>query len=88
MAVGVRSDRSPSGGTLSAVLRIAWWLLIPVWHDEPAPLVVPADLDATRAPELHGDGSATCTGCDAVVPFDSMSIDERGYFCAGCSRAL
>ncbi|HTJ46761.1 MAG TPA: hypothetical protein VL463_31860 [Kofleriaceae bacterium] len=53
---------------------------------EPPPLIVP-DLTDTRAPQQVAGGVA-CTGCDAVVPFESMSIDERGYFCAGCARTM
>jgi hypothetical protein len=53
----------------------------------PRPLVVPPDLDRTAPPAILADGSAPCSGCDAVVPFDSMSIGEDGYFCPGCARA-
>jgi hypothetical protein len=53
---------------------------------DPPPFVVPPDLHLTAAPEVV-DGGVACCGCDAVVPFDSMSINEDGYFCRACARA-
>lgn len=52
----------------------------------PAPRVV--DLAGTAPPAVSADGEAPCSGCDAVVPFATMTIDERGYFCPGCARSL
>lgn len=54
---------------------------------DPPPFRIPPDLDRTAPPELHADGTAACSGCDAIVPFASMSICEDGYFCPGCARA-
>ncbi len=51
----------------------------------PAPREV--DLSGTAPPAVTADGDAACSGCDAVVPFATMTIDERGYFCPGCARA-
>jgi hypothetical protein len=48
--------------------------------------VVPPDLDQSARPQTFSDGTAACTSCDAVVPFESMSIAEDGYFCPGCAR--
>ena len=50
------------------------------------PVQIPPDLDRTAPPVLVGDGMAACSGCDAVVPFATMAINEDGYFCPGCSR--
>ena len=30
------------------------------------------------------DGRVLCTGCDAAVTFESMSLSEDGYFCQTC----
>jgi hypothetical protein len=48
--------------------------------------VAPPDLAMARPPQLHPDGTCDCTGCNAVVPFAKMTIDERGYLCPGCAR--
>jgi hypothetical protein len=49
---------------------------------------VPPDLGLTAPPRQTADGLFECTGCDAVVAWAELTIDERGYFCAGCARSL
>lgn len=80
---------------LLAPLRVFAILFVPLTlfmrprrrYGDPPPLRIPPDLDRTAPPELHADGTAACSGCNAVVPFASMSICEDGYFCPGCARA-
>jgi hypothetical protein len=64
---------------------VARFLLAPRRRTQPRPLVIPDDLSATSAPHVLGTDAA-CTGCDAVVPFVSMTLTADGYFCPGCSR--
>lgn len=42
-------------------------------------------LCGTAPPQLDADGRAMCTRCSTAVPFGEMSLDEHGYFCAGCA---
>jgi hypothetical protein len=49
---------------------------------------VPDDLAVTAAPRTAADGSVACTHCGAFVSWDSMSIDDRGYFCTTCATAV
>jgi hypothetical protein len=64
---------------------LARFLFQPPRRDQPRPLVIPPDLDESSAPHLIGSDAA-CTGCDAVVPFASMTLSGDGYFCPGCAR--
>jgi hypothetical protein len=51
------------------------------------PPVVPPDLHETAPPRQTPEGLFECSGCDAVVAWEELTIDEAGYFCAGCARA-
>lgn len=46
---------------------------------------VAVDLSGTAPPRVAADGTAPCSRCGARVTFSSMSINERGYFCAACA---
>lgn len=61
----------------------------------PAPSAPPLTPEAeavlvpgTAAPRRDRAGQVVCTRCDALVPYASMALSERGYFCAPCARAL
>ena len=89
------------GGTVVAValaltplLEVAQ-LLDVVGLFVPAPSATPltpaaeaALVEGTAAPRQDGAGQVACTRCDARVPYASMSLSDRGYFCAPCVRAL
>ena len=42
-------------------------------------------LAQTAPPQFTADQRVVCTGCAAAVRFDSMSLNEDGYFCARCA---
>jgi hypothetical protein len=48
----------------------------------------PPDLVLTAPPRQTHDGLFECSGCDAVVAWSDLAIDERGYLCPGCARVL
>ncbi len=41
-------------------------------------------LDKTSAPEFSDSSQALCSSCTKAVPYDSMAINEHGYFCVSC----
>ena len=45
-------------------------------------------LTETAAPTQAPDGNVVCSRCATAVPFESMSLNEHGYFCASCARAV
>ena len=89
------------GGTIVAValaltplLEVAQ-LLDVVGLFVPAPTATPLTPEAeavlvagTAAPRRDQAGQVVCTRCDALVPYASMALSERGYFCGPCARAL
>jgi len=66
------------------------WTDVLTWRrrDPHPPLQIPPDLHETAPPRVAENGGVECSGCDAVVPFETMSINEHGYFCPGCARAM
>jgi hypothetical protein len=57
--------------------------------DEPinlAPSLV--TIAETAAPVDDGEGNAQCTRCTRLVPYASMWLNEDGYFCAACAKAV
>lgn len=51
-----------------------------------APLL--ATIADTGAPVDDGEGNARCTRCTHLVPYSTMSLNEDGYFCAPCAKAI
>ena len=68
-----------------------WLSMIPGWRDDEHAVDIRAleaqtpGLDQT-APPVRGPNGSLCTGCDARVPYESMAINEEGYFCADCQH--
>jgi hypothetical protein len=57
--------------------------------DEPldlAPLL--STIADTAAPVDDGEGNVQCTRCTQLVPWATMSLNEDGYFCAACAKAV
>jgi hypothetical protein len=48
----------------------------------------PPDLSDTAPPTRVAGDRVACTRCGTAVPYESMSLDEHGYFCAGCVAVL
>jgi hypothetical protein len=51
-------------------------------------LLPQVDLSGTAPLRPVGGGQVLCTGCDAAVPFASLSLSEHGSFCTGCVAAM
>jgi hypothetical protein len=51
-----------------------------------APLL--ATIADTAAPVDDGEGNVQCTRCTQLVPYATMSLNEDGYFCAACVKAV
>ncbi len=62
----------------------------PGW-DEQEPIDVQAlekavpGLDTTSAPDFSENARALCSNCQAAVPYESMALNEHGYFCVRCA---
>lgn len=46
--------------------------------------VVPADLHSSKLPPVAEDGTAECIQCKTRHPFQTLTIANDMYFCAGC----
>jgi len=51
-----------------------------------APLL--ATIADTGAPVDDGEGNVQCTRCTHLVPYATMSLNEDGYFCETCAKAI
>lgn len=61
-------------------------------HDGEPPSAAPVVVVDTAAPIAGECGNAPCnmecTRCGDLVAYESMSLNEDGYFCAWCTAAL
>jgi hypothetical protein len=46
--------------------------------------VVPADLHSSRLPPVAEDGTAECIQCKTRHRYETLTIANEMYFCAGC----
>ena len=65
-----------------AGLRKAWSVDQPHAPDP----VVPENMGLTSAPVRTIKGEVLCSACLRPVPFETMTIDEHGYFCSNCKK--
>lgn len=92
LTIGVVAANEATGGLLSLLVDAPALLVGALArHDEPpsAECVVIAD---TAAPIAGERGNAPCnmecTRCGELVTYESMSLNEDGYFCSWCAAAL
>lgn len=79
-AVGFVALDVATGGLASLIAHVG--SLPAPWIDPPAH--TPVEMAGTGAPEQRSDGSVVCTRCATAVPYETMSLNEHGYFCAAC----
>jgi hypothetical protein len=80
---------------VAIILAVSWKLWLAVkrlgrWiARRPSPPPPAASRDPGGAPPRWVEGGGViCTSCRRAVPFASMSLDERGYFCARCAAQM
>ncbi len=76
--------RVGSHGIFSLLVRI---IELVTRDRRPVEDVLPAALatiEGTGPPAVRGDGLVECTRCAAAVPFETMALNEHGYFCRRC----
>jgi hypothetical protein len=85
VAGGLLAADMATGGLLSALASIP----APADDDKPvdlAPLL--ATIADTAPPVDDGEGNVQCTRCTHLVPYETMSLNEDGYFCERCAAAV
>jgi hypothetical protein len=85
-AIGVIAADVATGGLLSTLAGIP-----SPSCDEKRPVdITPllATIADTSAPARDADGNAACSRCGEHVPYETMSLNEHGYFCARCAATL
>lgn len=85
-AVGVIAADVATGGLLSTLASIP----APSSDDNKPVDITPllATIADTSAPARDADGNAACSRCNAYVAYETMSLNEQGYFCAACAATL
>jgi hypothetical protein len=71
-----------TGGLLTALTAI------PDCGGARAPAAAPGPSTALPVSQQRPDGLVTCTRCAAAVPYESMSLNQDGYFCGACAAAM
>ena len=66
----------------AGVVGLVDWVAGAGAGDTPSPIT--ADVTGTQPPVQTDAGLVSCTRCDRAVPWATMSLNEHGYFCAGC----
>lgn len=86
VGIGVVALDILTGGFLSGLSAIPGG---PRDGTEPIDLApILATIADTGAPVDDGEGNAQCTRCTHLVPYATMSLNEDGYFCAPCAKAI
>jgi len=85
-AIGVIAADVATGGILSTLASIP---APSAANNEPvdlAPLL--ATIADTSAPARDANSNAACSRCSGYVPYETMSLNEHGYFCTVCAAKL
>jgi len=53
-------------------------------HSQQTPPLTTEGLDQTKAVDFVGNKETICSRCNQTSAFDTMSINEHGYFCKVC----
>jgi hypothetical protein len=79
--VGLIAADLATGGLLNGIPAPPGWLAPP----DRTPELLAALAETTAAPRRTADGRVLCTGCDAAVSWDTITLSDQGYFCAVCA---